>query len=315
MNPLIIDTDPGVDDARAIMLAVAHPNTQLRAITTVSGNVGVAQTTANACVLLDTLGISADETPIYRGASTGILDVKYDGAYFHGRDGFGNNNFPPSTRRVESEHAVNALVRLGHENPGELTLVGIGPLTNIALATRLDPELPRKFKRLVVMGGTIRGTGNNHHNPSAEFNAYMDPEAVAIVLENWRDVWLVSWETTIEHPIHSERLEQLMNTDSPRGKFWAQLTRESLEFVTQRLGRRMMFFPDEIALAVAAEPEIVTRSELRYMFAELNGSNTRGQTTVDWFNNTGKEPNVHVVLEINRERFFELLLASIQTGA
>src|SRR5262249_50832672 len=156
---------------------------QLEAIVTVAGNVGVELTTANACTLLDVLNAPREQTPIFRGCATGILATPYDGAYFHGKDGFGNNNFPRSARVGEQEHGVNALIRLANEHPGELTLVGIGPLTNIALATRMDPELPRKFKRLVVMGGTIRGMGNNHHNPSAEFNAYMDPEAYAIVLE------------------------------------------------------------------------------------------------------------------------------------
>lgn len=312
MNQLVIDTDPGVDDARAIMLAYAHPNAQIKAITTVVGNVGVEQTTANACTLLDVLNVTPEQTPIFRGASNGILAVKYDGTYFHGADGFGNNNFPRSPRRVEQEHAVNALIRFANAQPGELTLAAIGPLTNLALATRLDPELPRKFKRLVLMGGTIRGTGNNRHNPSAEFNSYMDPEAMAIVLENWRDLWLVSWETTLQHALTEQQVNTLMNVDTPRGKFWAQITRESLEFVTQRLGRASMFLPDEMALAIAVEPEIVTKSEHRYMTAELRGEHTRGQTTVDWTHATGNAPNVNVVLEINTERFMELLLASVK---
>lgn len=311
MKQLVIDTDPGVDDARAIMLAFAHPDAQIQAITTVAGNVGVEQTTANACTLLDLLQVPPEQTPIFRGTSTGILATKYDGAYFHGADGFGNSNFPRSPRRVEQEHAVNALVRLANERPGELTLAAIGPLTNLALATRLDPELPNKFKRLVVMGGTIRGMGNNRHNPSAEFNAYMDPEAMSIVLENWHDLWLVSWETTLQHSLNEGQVNTLMNMDTPRGKFWAQISRESLQFVTKRLGRPGMFLPDEIALAIAVEPEIVTKSEKRYMTAELRGEHTRGQTTVDWMGATGHAPNVNVVLEINTQRFMELLLASV----
>ncbi|HZQ09969.1 MAG TPA: nucleoside hydrolase [Anaerolineae bacterium] len=311
MIRLVIDTDPGVDDARAMMLAFAHLNARVEAIMTVAGNVGVEQTTANACYLLDVLNVSPEQTPIYRGAATGILGSNYDGVYFHGTDGFGNNHFPRSPRRIASERAAEALIRYGNEKPGELTLVAIGPLTNLALVTRLEPELPSKYNRLVIMGGTIRGTGNNRHNPSAEFNAYMDPEAMAIVLENWHNIWLVSWETTLEHPLDAPQVETLMNWDTMRGKFWAQITRESLEFVTKRLGRPTLLLPDEIAMAVAVEPEIVKRSELRYMSAELHGEHTRGQTTVDWFNATGHEPNVNIVLEIDRARFFELLVASV----
>ncbi len=312
MVRLVIDTDPGVDDARAMMLAFAHPNARVEAVMTVAGNVGVEQTTANACYLLDVLNVSPEQTPIYRGAATGLLATKYDGTYIHGRDGFGNNNFPRSPRHIASERAAEALIRYGNENPDELTLVAIGPLTNLALATRLVPELPSKYRRLVIMGGTIRGTGNNRHNPSAEFNAYMDPEAMAIVLENWHNIWLVSWETTLEHPLDAAQIETLMTRDTRRGKFWAQITRESLAFVSKRMGRPALLVPDEIAMAVAVEPEIVKRSELRYMTAELRGEHTRGQTTVDWFNATGNEPNVNVVLEIDRARFFELLLASVR---
>jgi purine nucleosidase len=312
MIRLVIDTDPGVDDSRAIMLAFAHPDARIEALTTVAGNVGVEQTTANACKLLDVLEVAPAQTPVFRGAETGILATKYDGAYFHGADGLGNNNFPRSTRAVETEHAVNALVRLANEQPGELTLAGIGPLTNIALATRLDPALPRKYRQLVVMGGAIRGTGNNRHNPSVEFNAYMDPEAMAIVLENWKDIWLVSWETTLHHPLNASQVEALMNADTPRGQFWAQISRQSLEFVKQRFGEAMMFLPDELALALAVEPSIVTKAERHHVTMELRGENTRGQTTVDWFDNTGREPNVNVVLEINMERFYELVLASVR---
>ncbi len=311
MPSLVIDTDPGVDDARAIMLAYAYPGTRLHAITTVAGNVSVDKTTANACKLLDVLDVPPDRTPIYRGATTGILATRYDGAYFHGADGFGNTNFAPSKRQVEAEHAANALVRLGNEHPGELTLLAIGPLTNLALATRLDPDLPSKYKRLVVMGGTIRGTGNNRHNPSAEFNAYMDPEAMAIVFENWRGLYLISWETTLQHQLNPEQVNALMNVDTPRGRFWAQITRDGLEYVTRRVGRPGLFLPDELAAAVAVEPEIVHKSEFRAMTVELRGEHTRGQTTVDWFNNTGAEPNVHIVLQVNMERFIELLYASI----
>lgn len=312
MNHLVIDTDPGVDDARAIMLAHAHPDVQIKALVTVAGNVGVEQTTANACTLLDLLKVPPEHTPIYRGASTGIMAVKYDGAYYHGLDGFGSNNFARSPRGIETEHGVNALIRLANKHPDELTLVGIGPLTNIALATRLDPDLPTKYKKLIVMGGAIRATGNNRHNPSVEFNAYMDPEAMAIVFETWKNVWLVSWETTLHHALDAPEVNALMNVDTPRGKFWAQITRESLQYTSKRTGRIGLSLPDEIALAIAAEPDIVTKSEHRYVSVETRGEHTRGQTTVDWFNATGNPPNVNVVLEINRPRFLEMLWASVQ---
>jgi purine nucleosidase len=311
MERLVIDTDPGVDDAHAIMLAFAHPNARVEALTTVAGNVGVDKTSANACTILDMLDVPREQTPVFIGADRALLGTQYDGSYFHGADGLGDSNYPPSPRPREREHAALALIRVANESPGELTLVAIAPLTNLALATRLDPELPRKFKRLVVMGGAIRGTGNNRLNPSAEFNVYVDPEAAAIVFQNWRGLWLLSWETTLQYLLNEKQLNELMNTRTPRGEFWARITKKSAGFVHQRLGFPGLYMPDPLAMAVALEPDIVTNSEFRNVTVELAGAHTRGQTTVDWFGFTGAEPNVNIVLAINLDRFYEMLRASV----
>jgi len=175
MIRLVIDTDPGVDDALAIMAAFAHPKALVEAITTVAGNVSLERTTANACTILDVL---EQNVPVYAGCNCPLVGDAVDAGHIHGEDGLGDSGYPPSARQVADEHAVNALIRLANEWPGELTLVAIGPLTNVALATRLDPMLPQKYARLVVMGGSIRGVGNV--TTAAEFNVYADPEAAAV---------------------------------------------------------------------------------------------------------------------------------------
>ena len=182
MTRLVVDTDPGVDDALALMLAFAHPGATVEAVTVVAGNVGLERTVANACTVLDVLNASPAETPVFRGCDRSLLGDRV-AATSHGTDGLGDCHFPPSGRPVETEHASLALVRLASESPGEITLVALGPLTNLALAISLDPDLPRKYRRLVVMGGAVRATGNMN-SPSTEFNFYSDPEAAAIVLEN-----------------------------------------------------------------------------------------------------------------------------------
>jgi purine nucleosidase len=169
MIRLVIDTDPGVDDAHAIMTAFAHPGARVKAITTVAGNVPLERTTANACTILDVL---EQDVPVYAGCDRPLVGQPPDASYFHGADGLGDSGYPPSRRGVADRHAVNALIRQANESPGELTLVAIGPLTNVALATRLDPTLPQKYQRLVVMGGAIRCVGNI--TTAAEFNAYAD---------------------------------------------------------------------------------------------------------------------------------------------
>jgi purine nucleosidase len=143
--------------------------------------------------------------------------------------------FPASTRPVEAEHAALALTRLGRASPGSLTLVTIGPLTNLALALTLDPDLPRRYRRLVVMGGAVRGTGNMP-SPSTEFNMRSDPEAAAIVLGRWPELTLVPWETVMRYPIALERLEELTAGPGRRALFLRRITRDRPRHVQAHFG-------------------------------------------------------------------------------
>jgi len=307
MNRLVIDTDPGVDDAQAIMMALAHPEVQVEAITTVAGNGSLERTTGNACIILDVLEW---DVPVYAGCSRALVADPIDASFVHGQDGLGDSDYPRSTRKVADEHAVQALVRMANASPGELTLAAIGPLTNLALATRLDPTLPDKYRRLVVMGGAIRGMGNE--TAAAEFNVYADPEAAAIVLDAWPGLTLVSWETALAHPLTAEQLEALMAIDSPRAEFFQRITRRPVEIIEQLLGVRAWFVADVLAVAVALEPDIVRKAEAHYVQVELAGQHTRGETVVDWYDRTGQEPNVNLVLEVDMERFGELTQAAVQ---
>jgi len=311
MNRLVIDTDPGIDDAHALLIAFAHPHARVEALTTVAGNVSLAQTTANACTVLDVLG---RDVPVHPGCPRALVAEPVDASHFHGQDGLGNSGYPPSARSVSGEHAVQALMRLANQAPGELTLVALGPLTNVALATRLDPDLPCKYARLVVMGGTIRGTGNI--TPAAEFNAYVDPEAAAIVLEAWPALDLVSWETTLAHGFSAAQVDALMAIDSPHAEFFRRITRHSLEMTQRSLGARALYAPDGLAVAVALEPEIVRKAERHAVRVELSGRHTRGQTVVDWGDRAGPNASdyqsaVNVVLELDKERLWELMQAAL----
>jgi inosine-uridine nucleoside N-ribohydrolase len=310
MSRLVIDTDPGVDDALAIMLAFAHPTTRVEAITVVAGNVGLDRTVANACTVLDVLGVVPEATSVFRGCSRPLVGPQRE-ATSHGTDGLGDSHFPPSKRPIAPEHAALALVRLAAESPGALTLVALGPLTNVAAALTLDPDLPRKYRRLVVMGGAVRATGNMP-DPSTEFNAASDPEAAAIVLERWPDAALVPWETVMQYLVGLDRLEALWAAPGPRGQFVRRITGQKPRHVLDQFGLSGIFTADPVAMAVAVEPTVVTKSERHRVRVELGGRHTRGQTTVDWFDRGGEEPTVEVVLELDGERFWKLLKAAVE---
>ncbi len=303
MQRLIIDTDPGVDDAHAILMALSHPNAKVEAITVVAGNVGLEHTGPNALKILDVAGV---DVPVYRGAAGPLVLPTENAAGVHGSDGLGDAGIPASNRRFESEHAANALVRLANAEPGALTLVAIGPLTNLALAVRLDPDLPGRFKKLVVMGGAIHSRGNTT-TASAEFNIFADPDAAHVVFSTWPRLTLVSWETTLAHGFSLDVVRRFFDLGTPRADFFRKTNEKLIAYVTEVLEREMLFAPDGLAMAVALEPEIVKRAEVRPVAIELHGRHTRGQTVIDWLGRGGRPANVEIVFDVDVDRFIELM--------
>jgi purine nucleosidase len=303
MQRLIIDTDPGVDDAHAILMASVYPGVKIDAILTVTGNVGLHHTTANACKILDVIGM---DIPVFAGCDSALIAHKEDAASIHGTDGLGDAGFPPSPRKVEQEHASVALVRMASESPGEIVLVAIGPLTNIAVALKLDPTLPQKIQKLVVMGGAIHSRGNTR-NISAEFNTFTDPEAAHIVFEAWPGMTLVSWETTMTHSFSLEVLDRWFALNTPRSEFFRRTNEKVMVFIMNVLGRKMLFGADALAMAVALEPQIVIKAEAHNVTVELSGQYTRGQTTVDWMNLSGRPASTNIIIEVDHARFLELM--------
>jgi purine nucleosidase len=308
MERVIIDTDPGVDDAHALMMALAHPGVRVKAITTVAGNVDLAKTTANACTVLDVLG---KDVPVYAGCDRALISRLGDAAHVHGRDGLGDAGFPPSTRRVEAEHAAAALVRLAGESPGEISLVAIGPLTNLAVALKLDPQLPGKFKQLIVMGGAIYAQGNTP-NLTAEYNVYTDPEAAHIVLEAWPCVSLVCWETTLAHGFPLPLVETWMSWDTPRARFFQAILAKTLAYNTEVMKRDAFFAPDGLAMAVLLDPNIVQAAEEHRVMVELGGTHARGQTIVDWADREDRPANARIILEVDQDKFNDLMSLSLR---
>ncbi|MEO8010150.1 MAG: nucleoside hydrolase, partial [Dokdonella sp.] len=216
---LLVDTDPGVDDALAILMACQHA--VLAALTVTAGNVGLRNTLDNALKLVEIMGT---QTPVFAGCLVPLVHPAADAAFVHGADGFGDTGYTRSSAVVSAEHAALAILRLSRERAGALTLVALGPLTNLALALRLDPELPQRVRRLVVMGGAVSGRGNTAQVP-AEFNIGFDPEAAHIVFSHWPEFDLVDWELTLRHGLDFDVVDRWLERGDARAHFFAAISR------------------------------------------------------------------------------------------
>jgi len=298
---LIIDTDAGVDDAQALMLALGHPNAEVAAVTTVGGNVPLENVIPNVFEVLHVMG--AEGVPVFPGAREPLLPGPREHAKtFHGEDGLGN--YQPRAARVtpQSEPAAVAIGRLARERPGELTLVALGPLTNLALALRLEPELPRLLRRLVVMGGAHTARGNTPRW-GAEFNFYYDPEAAQMVAQAAEELTMVTWETTLAHPISPEDYRRLAGLGTPRARFFADITAHTLASLA-KFGYQGLLVPDPLAMVAALEPEAIAAEERHRLWVETCGEHTRGQSLLD-YGRSGLEPNTRVVTALDRARVLE----------
>src|SRR5579863_2547211 len=198
MRTFLIDTDTASDDAVAIIMALSAPDVRVCALTTVAGNVGLEQATRNA---LYTAEVCGSTVPVFKGAAAPLTRAHEDAHWFHGRDGLSDRNYPAPARAPEREHAAEAIIRLCRETPG-LTLVTLGPLTNVALAVTRDPTLIRNVGRCVVMGGAPCCEGNV--TPAAEYNIWVDPEAARIVFRSGLPVEMVGWQVSRGASVLSE---------------------------------------------------------------------------------------------------------------
>jgi len=290
MKRIVIDCDPGIDDAQAIIMAHRHPEVKIEAITSVCGNVSLSRTTKNVLRILDVL--DAEAIPVYAGADSALVEPGENASFVHGEDGLGDAALPASNRRVEKEHAALALSRLGKQDPGEISLIAIGPLTNLALALRLDPDLPSYYDRLVIMGGAHYAQGNTPNLP-AEFNIYSDPDAAAIVFNNWPNLTMVSWEATIAHGLPLSDFKALMKYQNPPSKFLGNVTKHLIAFFEEKFNTQLSYAADPLAMAVMLEPDIVKKSVKKFVQIERFGRLSRGMTVVDWWGNSEKLPNVN----------------------
>ncbi|MBZ4488049.1 nucleoside hydrolase [Microbacterium sp. cx-55] len=302
MIPLVVDTDTAADDCFALLVALLDPRADLKAVTMVAGNVGFAQQVHNALLTIALAG-RAGEVPVHLGADRPLLRDWVDAVDVHG-DGVGGIRRPEDGQATSSEHAAQALIRLSHEYEGRLRIVAIGPLTNIALAVRLDSGFAARIDRLTVMGGSINGRGNI--TPAAEFNIYVDPEAAEITARaGFGDLRFLTWDpVTLRDAVFDQaRVDEIAALGTPLSRFFVRANQATFDFDI-RAGINGSTHPDSLSVALSLDEDIVLESAPFEVTVETAGHSTRGATVFDWRSST---PNATAPTRIDGDRFFAYL--------
>lgn len=298
-KPVIIDCDPGHDDAIALLLAFANDKLDVKAVTTVAGNQTIEKTFNNVLKVLSFAGIN---TVVSKGAEKPLLRDLITAPEVHGDSGLDGPELPPPNFKPSSKNAVETIMEVINESNEKITIIPTGPLTNIATVLLSNPEIKAKIERIVLMGGSMIG-GN--WTPAAEFNILVDPEAASIVFNSGVPITMCGLDVTHKAQIYKEEVEEIRNI----GNKVAIMVAELLDFYGkfhERFGFKGMPLHDPVAVAYVIDPTIVTTQSF-YVEIEIKGEFTNGCTVVDYYDVLKKPKNVEVVLDIDRERFIKML--------
>lgn len=302
-TPVVMDCDPGTDDALALLMAAAAENIDLRAITTVAGNLNKSMTSYNARQIADYFGI---DVPVGEGAYPLMKTFEPLDISICGESGLGEVVLPEPLREADKRTSVRILYEEAVRAEGSLVILATGPLTNIALLIIEYPEVKRLINRIVLMGGSVIG-GN--HTPKAEFNIYTDAEAAKIVFKSGIPLTMVGLEVCYGTPVYKEDLDSLLKNSGKASDFIAGILyypgSESRPFP-----REGLFIYDALAAVAIIAPEAI-ESKAYYVDVETKGELTYGQTVVDTENYLNKEPNTLVALRCDKQKFLKLIEETI----
>lgn len=302
---IIIDTDPGQDDAVTILLALASPELTVDAITTVAGNVAVEQTARNACALLELA--HRTDVPVYAGAARPLRKDPIYAAHVHGETGMGGANLPPPTLTAHPQHAVDALIeRLtqARDDQNPITLVCLGPLTNIATALTRAPDCVHGIAQIVAMGGAQREGGNI--TPTAEFNFFVDPDAAKIVLECGRPITLLPLDVTHRAIATPKRLAPISAHNTPVTAMVTRMLGAEDRFEKLKYGWEGGALHDPLTIGWLLRPDLFA-GRMCNVVIECDAPLCLGQSIVDYWAVTSRTPNALWVDEIDAEAFYSLL--------
>jgi purine nucleosidase len=308
MRRFWIDTDTASDDAVAILMALRWPDVVVEGISVVAGNVPAEMGARNARY---TVELCDQETPVYIGAQAPLLREPHWAYFFHGPDGMGGMNYPEARRPAEDKNGIHAMIDAIRSAPGEITLVTLGPLTNIALALQIAPEIALEIDRCYIMGGAACTVGNI--TPAAEYNIWFDPEAAQMVFQSGMPVFMVGWEHCRgEANLSAEDQAQVRAMNTKYADFVLDCNRQAIQTNIEWLGDPGLALPDPVTMAIALDPSICTQYSKHYVEVETRSELTRGMTVVDQMGVTKKPVNSDVCWAIDARRWKEALYQTIR---
>ncbi len=305
-TPILLDCDPGHDDAIALFLALASPELELVGVTTVAGNQTLDKTTANAIRLLDAVGRA--EIPVAAGADRPIVREPYVAAYVHGESGLDGPDLPPPSRAPDERHAVQFLADTLNAAERPITVVPVGPLTNIALLLALHPDIVERIERIVLMGGAI---AEGNVTPAAEFNIWADPEAARRVFASGVDLTMVGLDVT-HRALVGEAEAERMRAAGGAGGIVADLLTFYGRFHAEQYGWAGSPIHDAVAVAQVARPDLL-ETKYRRVDIDCSWELSRGRTLVDLWSRMGQPANCHVATGIDAPGFVDLLVERISS--
>jgi inosine-uridine nucleoside N-ribohydrolase len=301
-TPILLDCDPGHDDAIALLLALASPELELLGVTTVAGNQTLEKTTANAIRVLEFAGRS--DVTVAAGADRPLVREPFVATYVHGETGLDGPDLPPPQSAPVSRHAVDFLADKIREVDGQVTLVPVGPLTNVALLLALHPDA--RPERIVLMGGAI---AEGNVTPAAEFNIWCDPEAAARVFASGIEVTMVGLDVTHKALFSTAHIGRLAGRV---GEMVTQLLRFYGRFHREVYGFDGSPIHDAVAVAHVLRSELLETKHLNVEI-DVESELCRGRTVVDLWRRTDRKPNAHVAVDVDAEAFLELLIERINS--
>ena len=307
---IIIDTDCCADDAMAIAMALNDPAYEIVMISTVSGNVHVDQATINTLTTIE----YADtyEPPVYKGLDKMLLKELIYAHETHGNDGMGDIGLVPKRLKAQEGNGVLKMLEcLRNSEKGEIDIIALGPLTNIAMAIRLDYEAMKKAGRIVIMGTAGLGAGNV--TPVAEFNIWQDAEAAKIVTESGLDTIIyVGWDACLgESMLNPQEIDKIRN-GSALGKFAIDCNKDLMEMNKERFGDAYLDMADPSAMAAALYPECIEKCEKYYCEVDVSDGPSYGSVLVDVNYFSGKEPNVYICSKLYPDKYKEYIYRTLR---